>query len=82
VALRNALRGQAINRVDWRLSKAVAIKERWKMTGIFEAFNMLNAQNYGNYVTNVGLATYGRPVQNTNLAYGARMLQFAARFDF
>jgi hypothetical protein len=82
VALRNALRGQAINRVDWRLSKAVAIKEKWKMTGIFEAFNMLNAQNYGSYQTNVGLSTYGRPVQNTNLAYAARMLQFAARFDF
>jgi len=82
VALRNALRGQAIHRVDWRLSKAFAVKERWKMTGIFEAFNLLNAQNYGSYVTNVGLGTYGRPVQNTNLAYAARMLQFAARFDF
>jgi hypothetical protein len=82
MAVRNALRGQAINRVDFRISKAVAIKERWKMTGIFEAFNMLNAQNYGGYVTNVGLSTFARPVQNTNLAYAARMLQFAARFDF
>ncbi|MBI2685699.1 MAG: TonB-dependent receptor [Acidobacteria bacterium] len=82
VAVRNALRGKAIHRVDWRLSKAVAIHEKWRVTGIFEAFNLLNAQNYGSYVTNAGLATYGRPVQNTNLAYAARMLQFAARFDF
>lgn len=82
VVLRNALRGQAINRVDWRLSKAVAIKERFRITGIFEAFNVINAQNYGSYQGNVGLATYGRPVQNTNLAYASRMLQFAGRFDF
>jgi hypothetical protein len=79
---RNALRGLAINRVDWRLSKSVGIREGWRVTGIFEAFNLLNAQNYGSYVGNVGLATYGRPVQNTNLAYAARMLQFAARLDF
>jgi hypothetical protein len=59
-----------------------AIKERWRLTAIFEAFNLLNAQNYGSYNGNVGLATYGRQVQNTNLAYSARMLQFAGRFDF
>jgi hypothetical protein len=82
VVLRNSLRGKSINRVDYRLSKAVTIGDRWKMTGIFEAFNLLNNQNYGSYISNVGLATYGRPVQNTNLAYAARMLQFAARFDF
>ncbi|BDC51387.1 membrane protein [Bryobacterales bacterium F-183] len=82
VALRNSLRGKDINRVDWRLSKVVAIKEKWRVTGIFEAFNLLNAQNYGSYQGNVGLATFGRQVQNTNLAYAARMLQFAARFDF
>jgi len=82
VALRNALRGKAINRIDWRLSKVIAIKEKWRVTGIFEAFNLLNGQNYGSYNGNVGLATYGRQVQNTNLAYAARMLQFAGRFDF
>lgn len=80
--MRDSLRGKAINRIDFRLSKAVAIKERWRVTGIFEAFNLLNLQNYGSYATNIGLATYGRPVQNTNLAFAARMLQFAARFDF
>ena len=82
VVLRNALRGQAIHRVDWRVSKAFTLKEHWRATLIFEAFNLLNQQNYGSYNGNVGLATYGRPVQNTNLAYAARMLQFAGRFDF
>ncbi len=79
---RNALRGFAIHRVDYRLSKAVSIRENWRVTGIFEAFNLLNAQNYGTYATAIGLATFGRPAQNTNLAYSARMLQFAVRLDF
>jgi hypothetical protein len=79
---RNSLRGQPIHRMDWRLSKAVTLKDRWKMTSIFEVFNVLNYQNYGTYNTNIGLAAYGRPAYNANLAYAARMLQFAARFDF
>lgn len=79
---RNALRGKAVNRVDWRLTKSLAIRENWKASGIFEVFNVLNAQNYGTYQSNIGLATFGRPAYNSNLAYAARMLQFAARFDF
>jgi hypothetical protein len=76
------LRGAAINRLDWRLTKAVKIKEKWQVSGIFEVFNVLNYQNYGTYNSNIGLATFGRPAYNSNLAYAARMLQFAARLDF
>jgi hypothetical protein len=79
---RNSLRGKPINRLDWRISKAVSIREGMRVTGIFEVFNVLNYQNYGTYNSNTGLATYGRPAYNSNLAYAARMLQFAARFDF
>jgi hypothetical protein len=79
---RNSLSGLAINRLDWRLNKSFTIKERLTATGIFEVFNVLNAQNYGTYNTNIGIASYGRPAYNSNLAYAARMLQFAARFDF
>lgn len=79
---RNFLRGSAINRLDWRLTKAIKIKEKWQVSGIFEAFNVLNYQNYGTYNSNIGLATFGRPAYNSNLAYAARMLQFAARLDF
>lgn len=80
--LRNSLQGSAINRLDWRLNKAVKIKERFTATGIFEVFNVLNTQNYGVYNTNIGIASYGRAAYNSNLAYAARMLQFAARLDF
>lgn len=79
---RNSISGFAINRLDWRLNKAFKIKERFNATGIFEVFNVLNAQNYGVYNTNIGIASFGRPAFNSNLAYAARMLQFAARLDF
>ena len=79
---RNAFRGQHINRVDMRLSKSISIKERYKITGIFESFNTLNGQNYGTYQLATGSSTYGRPAFNSNLAYAARMLQMAVRFDF
>lgn len=79
---RNSLRGKPIHRMDWRLSKSVALMERFRVTGIFEVFNVLNYQNYGSYLSNTGLATFGRPAYNSNLAYAARMLQFAARIDF
>lgn len=79
---RNSVSGRAINRLDWRLTKTLKIKERWQASGIFEIFNVLNYQNYGTYNTNIGLASYARPAYNSNLAYAARMLQFAARFDF
>ncbi len=79
---RNAQRGMPINRLDYRLNKTLKIKERWQVSGIFEIFNVLNAQNYGTYNTNIGLASFNRPAYNSNLAYAARMLQFAARLDF
>ncbi|MBC8165521.1 MAG: hypothetical protein H7Y20_06585, partial [Bryobacteraceae bacterium] len=79
---RNSLRGNPIHRLDWRLSKSLSFRERMKLTGIFEVFNVLNYQNYGTYQTNTGLATFGRPAYNSNLAYAARMLQFAVRVDF
>ncbi len=65
---RNYLRGKAINRLDWRLTKAVKIKEKWQVSGIIEVFNVLNYQNYGTYNSNVGLATFGRPAYSSNLA--------------
>lgn len=79
---RNSLRGEPIHRMDWRASKSVGITEHMRVTGIFEVFNVLNYQNYGTYLTNAGLSTFGRPAYNSNLAYAARMLQFAARVDF
>lgn len=79
---RNSFRGRAINRVDYRVSKTITLKERFRIVGIAEAFNLLNAGNYGSYRTVITSANYGSPAQNLNLAYAARMLQFAARFEF
>lgn len=80
--LRNVERGTNIHRLDFRLTKSVTVHEKWRMSGIFEVFNVLNYQNYGTFQTNIGSSLFGRPAYNSNLAYAARMLQFAVRFDF
>jgi hypothetical protein len=49
---------------------------------IIEAFNLFNHSNFGSYNTVVNLGSFGTPVQNTDLAYAARMLQFAGRLEF
>jgi hypothetical protein len=79
---RNQLYGAAIHRLDARVSKSVTIHERYRMVGILEAFNLFNHANYGSYQTTITAASYGAPAQNLNLAYSARMLQLAARFEF
>ena len=82
ITARNAFYGRAVHRVDARLSKTVAIRERFRVVGIAEAFNLLNHANYGAYNGLVTSAQYGAPATNSNLAYAARMLQLAARFEF
>jgi Carboxypeptidase regulatory-like domain/TonB dependent receptor len=79
---RDQFYGRAIERIDMRLQKTVSIKERVKLIGIFEAFNLLNFQNYGSYNTAITLKSYGAPATNSNLAYAARMLQLAGRVEF
>lgn len=79
---RNSLVGLPIHRIDTRLTKVVNIGERFRVIGIVEAFNLFNRANYGSYQTNTLTASYGSPVQNTNLSFAARMLQLAVRFEF
>jgi hypothetical protein len=79
---RDSLVGNPIARVDLRLSKSLTIKGRFRLTPIVEAFNLLNHSNFGSYQTVVNLSSYGQPVQNSDLAYAARMLQFAGRIEF
>jgi hypothetical protein len=79
---RNAFYGQPIHRVDVRLSKTFAIKERYKIIGIYEVFNVLNHANYGSYATSITTSSFTNPAQNTNLEYEPRMMQLAARFEF
>ena len=82
VTVRDQLYGRPIQRVDTRIAKTFAVKERLKLIGMFEAFNLLNYQNYGTYNTSITTKSFGAPAQNTNLAYAARMLQLAARIEF
>jgi hypothetical protein len=79
---RDSLIGNPIERVDLRLSKTFALKERIRFMPIVEAFNLFNHSNFGGYQTVVNLSSYGAPTQNTDLAYAARMLQFAGRIEF
>ena len=79
---RDSLVGNPIERVDLRLSKTFTIKEHFRLIPMVEAFNLFNHSNFGSYTTVVNLAAYGAPAQNSDLAYAARMLQFAGRFEF
>jgi hypothetical protein len=79
---RDALYGRNVHRVDSRLSKTIAVKDRYRVIGIFEAFNLLNHPNYGAYNGVITSPQYGAPATNSNLAYAARMLQLAGRFEF
>ena len=79
---RDSLYGQPIARVDLRISKTFTIKDRFRFIPILEAFNLFNHSNFGTYNTVVTSSSFGLPGQNSDLAYTARMLQFAGRFEF
>jgi hypothetical protein len=74
--------GRAVYRVDGRLQKTFAIKERFKLIPLVEVFNVLNHPNYGGYNTTITSSTYGTPTQSTSQSYTPRAIQFAGRFEF
>ncbi len=79
---RDSLVGNPIERVDMRLSKTFTLKDRIRFIPMIEAFNLFNHSNFGSYQTVVNVSSYSSPAQNTDLAYAARMLQFAGRIEF
>jgi hypothetical protein len=79
---RDSLVGNPISRVDMRLSKTFTVKDRIRFIPMVEAFNLFNHSNFGSYQTVVNLTSYSAPVQNSDLAFAARMLQFAGRIEF
>jgi len=79
---RDSFYGRPIYRVDGRLQKTFAIRERYRLIAITEVFNMLNHPNYGAYNTQITSASYGSPQQTTSQSYAPRTIQFAARFEF
>ena len=82
IVARDSLVGNQIARVDVRLTKTFTLKDRIRFMPMVEAFNLFNHSNFGSYSTNINVASYGTPVQNTDLAYAPRMLQFAGRIEF
>jgi hypothetical protein len=82
IVKRDSLVGNPIERVDMRLSKTFTLKDRIRFIPMIEAFNLFNHANFGAYQTVVNVSSYGAPAQNTDLAYAARMLQFAGRIEF
>jgi hypothetical protein len=78
---RNAFLGDPLHRVDLRLQRRITIGHV-SVDPMFEVFNLFNRANYGTYVTNEASALFGRPVQNSNLAYAPRMLQLGFRVAF
>lgn len=79
---RDSLYGTPIARLDMRLTKTFTVKDRFRFIPIVEAFNLFNHSNYGAFNTVASVASFGAPARNTDLAYAARMLQFAGRFEF
>jgi hypothetical protein len=79
---RDSLVGNPIERIDLRLSKTFTFKEHFRLIPMVEAFNLFNHSNFGSYSTVVNVASYSAAAQNADLAYAARMLQFAGRFEF
>jgi hypothetical protein len=79
---RNNLTGQPLHRVDLRALRQFPIHGSLRIDGIFEVFNLFNHPNYGSYVTSESSRNYGRPQQNTNVAYQPRMLQLGFRLTF
>ena len=82
IVARDSLVGHPIERVDLRFSKTFTLKDRIRFVPMVEAFNLFNHSNFGGYQTVVNVATYGSPTQNADLAFAARMLQFAGRIEF
>ena len=82
IVTRNNFVGTPLHRVDTRLAKQFRIAGNVKIEGLLEVFNLFNHENYGSWVTNESSASYGKPQQNTNVAYQPRMMQLGFRFEF
>jgi len=79
---RNNFVGEPLHRVDFRVTQRIGLGGRTGVDAIVEVFNLFNRENYGSYTTAESNASYGRPVQNTSLAYQPRMVQLGFRLIF
>ncbi len=79
---RNALKGDPLHRVDFRVAKDIPFPGGITITGIAEVFNAFNHENYGAYQSAINQAGFGQPRQNLLNAYQPRIAQLAFRVAF
>jgi hypothetical protein len=79
---RNNFVGKPIHRIDIRAQQSIPLSGRASISGIFEIFNLFNHANYGSYTTVESSSAYGKPSQNSNVAYQPRMVQIGFRVGF
>ncbi len=79
---RDALQGDALHRVDMRLSKDIPLPGGMRISLIAEVFNLTNHKNYGAYQSVINNAGFGDPRQNLLNAYQPRVGQLAAKVTF
>jgi hypothetical protein len=82
IAPRTALKGLPLHRVDFRVSKDVALPNGMRLTGIAEVFNVMNHRNFGAYNPQINSTTFGQPRQNLLNAYQPRVMQLAFKVSF
>jgi hypothetical protein len=70
---------------DFRLTKTIALKERYKFQVFGEAFNAFNIANLTGYSFTLTSAAFGQPTQRSSQTFGSsgpRALQVGGRFSF
>jgi hypothetical protein len=78
---RNALKGDAIHKVDARVTKVFKINNL-SIQAVAEVFNVFNHENFGSYNAVVTSPLFGSPQQNIGNAYRPRTGQLALRVSF
>ena len=88
---RNSGRQTNIDDVDVRLSRAFALREKYRLTISGEAFNLMNRENFTAFNTTAYTLTgttatyqssFGTPSAAGNTIYRERQIQFVGRFEF
>jgi len=59
------------------------LTKRAGIDGMLDAFNVFNHANFSNWTVNESTpTTFGKPQQDSNIAYQPRMLQLGLRITF
>jgi hypothetical protein len=89
----NAQFNDNFSSLDFRLSKTLTFKERFRLEPIIEVFNVFNTTNilgvsntnYSGFGNVLGTSKFGQPVTTAGGVFGSggpRAFQFAGRFTF